>query len=80
MGVDTSLEVSWCGTDSPDSRVRRSVSSADGPTFYSWTVYRTFRELHNCCFIFCFCGRLLFLNGLWSPSLFVVAGTVDVCH
>jgi hypothetical protein len=33
MGVGTSLEVSWCSADGPDSRVERFVSSADGPAF-----------------------------------------------
>jgi hypothetical protein len=36
---------------------------------YSRTVCHTCKELHSCCFIFCLCGRLIFLNGLWSPSL-----------
>jgi hypothetical protein len=35
----------------------------------SWVVCHTCRVLHNCCFIFHFCGRLLFLNSLWSPFL-----------
>jgi hypothetical protein len=33
MGVGTSLEVSWCSADDPDSRVGRYVPSADGPAF-----------------------------------------------
>jgi hypothetical protein len=33
MGVDTSLEVSWCCADGLDSRVRRSVSSVDSLAF-----------------------------------------------
>jgi hypothetical protein len=33
MGVGTSVEVTWCSVDGPDSRVRWSVSSADGLPF-----------------------------------------------
>jgi hypothetical protein len=36
---------------------------------YSWTVCHTCKELHSCCYIFYLCGCLIFLNGLWSPSL-----------
>jgi hypothetical protein len=36
---------------------------------YSRIVRHTCRVLHICCFIFYFCGRLLFLNGFWFPYL-----------
>jgi hypothetical protein len=55
----------------PTVRTQGSVGPRPVQTVqpYSWTIRHTCREVHNCCSIFRFCGRLLFLNGLWSLSL-----------
>jgi hypothetical protein len=70
MGVGTSLEVSWFGADGPDSRVRRSVSSADGPAFIaglsvvpseSYTIVVLFSVFVAVCFSSTAFGLNLFL-------------------
>jgi hypothetical protein len=80
MGVDTSLEVSWCSADGPDSGVGRSAPYADGPDFIARLSAIHAKSCTIVVLFSVFCCRLLFLNDLWSPSFFVVAGTMNVCH
>jgi hypothetical protein len=68
MGADTSLEVSWCSADGPALGVERFVPCTNGLSFIAG---RSAIPAESCTVVvlFCLCGRLLFLNGLWSPSL-----------
>jgi hypothetical protein len=79
MGIDTSLEVSWCGADGPDSRVGRSVSSADGPAFIAGLFVV---PAESCTIVVYFPFLWLFAFPQWPLVCisFVAAGTVDVCH
>jgi hypothetical protein len=55
----------WCGRSRLRGQMVRAWCKLSG--LVSQVVCHTRRVLHKCCFIFYFCGRLLFLNGLWSP-------------
>jgi hypothetical protein len=52
------------------SRLRgRTVRSWLGQSgFCCWTIRNTCRDLHNCFFVFYFCGLLSCLGDLWFPS------------
>jgi branched-subunit amino acid transport protein len=57
----------WCGRSGLRGRTVRAWCRLS--SLVSQAVCHTCRVLHKCCFIFYFCGHLLFLNGLWSPFL-----------
>jgi hypothetical protein len=72
MGVDTSLEVSWCSTDVPTLGVGRSMPCTDGPSFIvgpsaipaeSCTVVVLFSVFMAVCFSSMAFGLHLFCGG-----------------
>jgi hypothetical protein len=72
MGVGTSLEVSWCSADGPDTGVRQSAPCADGPAFIaglsaipteSCTIVVLFSVIVAICFSSTAFGLHLFCGG-----------------
>jgi hypothetical protein len=79
MGVDMSLEVSWCSADGPASGVGRSVPCTDGPAFIAGLSAIPTES----------CTIVILFSALWSFDFpqrplvsisFVVVGTTDACH
>jgi hypothetical protein len=67
----------WCRL-SRRLLVKDGRSARRGRTVRAWcrlsslagrAICHTCKVLRRCCLIFYFCGRLFFLNGLWSPFL-----------
>jgi hypothetical protein len=79
MGVDTSLEVSWCSADGPTSRVGWSAPYTDGLAFI---VGLSTIPAKSGIVVVYFLSLWSFAFPQWPlvSISFAVVGTADVCH